>query len=68
MQQLRLDNLIGLLFNSLLAELPAILDSFYQMNTTSDYIGMSIHGTQSDMPQTHELLVIIHTYMVCSLM
>ena len=33
------DNLFGILFIGLLAELPAILDSFFT-NTTSDYIGV----------------------------
>ena len=32
-------NLFGILFISLLAELPTILDSFFT-NTTSDYIGV----------------------------
>ena len=32
-------NLFGILFVGLLAELPAILDSFF-INTTSDYIGV----------------------------
>ena len=34
-----LGNLFGVFFIGLLAELPAILDSFFT-NTTSDYIGM----------------------------
>ena len=34
---------VGVLFNGLLAELPAILDSFFT-NTTSDYIGVVVWG------------------------
>ena len=34
---------VGVLFNGLLAELPAILDSFFT-STTSDYIGVAGQG------------------------
>ena len=38
-----LGNSFGVLFNSLLAELPAILDGFFP-STTSDYIGVVGRG------------------------
>ena len=36
-------NLFGILFIGLLAELPAILDSFF-INTTINYIGLGVVG------------------------
>ena len=61
------DNSIGVHFNGLLAELPAILDSFF-IGITSDYIGMVDQGLwrATKLWGKHTYATYLHLYYGCT--
>ena len=51
-------NSVGVLFNGLLAELPAILNNFFT-STTSDYIGVVGSHSRSGKEKAHCVLALV---------